>query len=78
MMRCGTFRTSESLGALRGTWPVREELIPLHDIRVTCRVPGVNKATLEPEHVELPLIRQADGVEVIVPKLMMHSMVVFE
>jgi hypothetical protein len=63
---------------LRGTWPIREELIPLHEIRVTCRVPGVTKATLEPEHLDLPLLKQGDAVEVVVPKLLMHSMVVFE
>ena len=63
---------------LRGTWPVREELIPLHDIRVKCRVANVHKATLEPEHLDLPLVRTGDGVEVVVPKLLMHSMVVFE
>jgi len=63
---------------LRGTWPIREELIPLHEIRVTCRIPGVSKATLEPEHLELPLKRDGDTVEVVVPKLLMHSMVVFE
>lgn len=64
---------------LRGTWPIREEVIPLHDIRVRCRVAGVRKATLEPEHSELPLTRAADGaLEVNVPRLEMHSMVVFE
>ncbi len=63
---------------LRGTWPVREETLPLHDIRVTCRVPGVTKATLQPENAVLPLTRAADGVEVVVPKVVMHSMVVFE
>ena len=25
---------------LRGTWPIREEVIPLSGIRVTCREPG--------------------------------------
>ena len=57
---------------------MREELIPLHDIRVTCRTAGVRKATLEPEHLDLPLERTAEGVRVTVPKLLMHSMVVFE
>jgi hypothetical protein len=50
----------------------------LHDVVVRCRIPGVKKATLEPEHRELPLGRKADAVEVVVPKLLMHSMVVFE
>jgi hypothetical protein len=63
---------------LRGTWPIREEVIPLHDIRVVCRVPGVKKATLQPENVDLPLKSLPDGVVVSVPKVEMHSMVVFE
>ena len=63
---------------LRGVWPVREEIIPLHDIHVTCRIPGIKHATLEPEHKEL-LLEPIDGaVRVRVPKLLMHSMVVFE
>lgn len=63
---------------LRGTWPIREEIIPLHDIKVICRIPNVQKATLQPENWNLPLKKTADGVEVKVPKLRMHSMVVFE
>lgn len=63
---------------LRGTYPIREEIIPLHDIRVTCRMPGVKKATLQPENLSLPLTKTADGVVVTVPRLGMHSMVVFE
>jgi hypothetical protein len=63
---------------LLGTWPIREEVIPLHDIVVRCRVPKVRRASLEPEHVDLSLHGIADGVEVTVPKLLMHSMVIFE
>jgi hypothetical protein len=63
---------------LRGVWPVREEIIPLHDIEVTCRIPGVSRATLEPEHQDLPMTKTANGVVVRVPKVTLHSMVVFE
>jgi hypothetical protein len=63
---------------LRGTWPVREEVIPLNGIRVICRLPNITKSTLQPGAVELPLKRTADGVEVIVNDLGMHAMVVFE
>lgn len=63
---------------LRGTWPVREEVIPLHDIQVICRLPGIRKATLQPENLALPLKRVKGAVEVTVPKIEMHSMVVFE
>jgi len=63
---------------LRGTWPVREEFIPIHDIKVICRRPGVTKATLQPEGTKLPLVKVDGGVEVTVPKVELHSMVVFE
>lgn len=63
---------------LRGTYPAREEIVPLHDIKVTCRVPGITKATQQPENVPLKLEKTGDGVVVTVPKIGMHSMVVFE
>lgn len=63
---------------LRGTWPVREEIIPLSGIRVICRVPGVKKAMQQPEGIELLLKPAGGGVEVTVPRLEMHSLVVFE
>ena len=63
---------------LRGTWPVREEVIPLSGIRVTCRLPGITKATLQPGAMALPLSKTADGVEVTVNDLGMHAMVIFE
>ena len=63
---------------LRGTWPVREEVIPIHGVKVICRIPGVTKATQQPGGIDLPLIATARGVEVTVPRVDMHSMVVFE
>lgn len=63
---------------LRGTWPVREEVIPLSGIRVICRVPGVKKATLQPGSMDLPIARTADGVLVTVPSVGVHAMVIFE
>jgi hypothetical protein len=63
---------------LRGTWPVREEIIPLAGVRVICRVPGVKKATLQPGLLDLPLFRTVDGVSVTVPSVGMHCMVVLE
>ena len=62
----------------RGTWPIREEVIPLHGISVICRAPGIKKATLQPGGLELPIQRTADGIEVTVNNLGMHAMVVFE
>ena len=38
----------------------------------------LKKATLQPENRDLPLKKVKDGVEVLVPKVEMHSMVVFE
>lgn len=63
---------------LRGTWPIREEVIPLSGIRVRCRVPGVTRATLQPGAIDLPLRRVDDALEVTVDDLEMHAMVVFE
>ncbi|MCU0961805.1 MAG: beta-galactosidase trimerization domain-containing protein [Pirellulaceae bacterium] len=63
---------------LRGTWPVREEIIPLHDIKVICRMPHVRRATQQPEGIVLPLVPRPDGVEVTVPVVGMHTLVVFE
>lgn len=63
---------------LRGTWPEREEILPLHNIRVTCRMHGARRATLQPEGTDLPLKRIEGGVEVRAPVLEMHSMVVFD
>jgi hypothetical protein len=63
---------------LRGTWPIREEVIPLSGIKVRCRIPGIKKATLQPENLNLPISSDAGTIEVTVPQLNMHSMVVFE
>ncbi len=63
---------------MRGTWPVREEVIPLHDVKVICRIPGVTKATQQPENVPLELKAVPGGFEVVVPRVEMHTMVVME
>ena len=66
---------------LRGTWPVREEVIPLNNIRKSksaCRFPGVTKATLQPGEKNLPLTKTPAGVVVTVNDLEMHAMVIFE
>lgn len=63
---------------MRGTSPSREEIIPLFDIRVLCRLQGVLKATLQPGYVALPMQKREDAVGVVMPRLEMHAMVVFE
>ena len=62
---------------LRGTWPVREEVIPLHGIRVAAGSQGSRKRPSSPR-ADLPLRTIDGGVEVIVPVVEMHAMVVFE
>ncbi|MGB9619212.1 MAG: hypothetical protein ACPL7K_02230 [Armatimonadota bacterium] len=63
---------------LRGTYPIREEIIPLHNVKVTCRIPGVTRATLQPENLPLKFEKTSDGLVATVPEVGMHSMVVFE
>ena len=65
--------------SLVGPWAVRREIIPLHDIKVRCRVAGVTRATQQPENIPLTLKKLPDGtVEVVVPKVEIYSMVVFD
>ncbi len=45
---------------------------------MTCRAPGIKKATLQPGGLYLAITPTVDGVEVIVNDLRMHAMVVFE
>ncbi len=58
--------------------PLREEIVPIHDIRVSFTNPGITRVHLEPEGLNLPIHRTRDHVEVVVPKLSIHSMVVAE
>ena len=56
----------------------REETLPISDIKVSYANPAVRSASLEPGHTPLPLHRTITGVEVTVPRLVIHAMVVFE
>jgi hypothetical protein len=56
----------------------REEIVPISDIKVALADPTVSSAFLEPGHRPLPIRRTAEGAEVTVPRLDVHSMVVFE
>ncbi len=58
--------------------PMREDTVPVTDIKVSLADPSVTTAFQEPGHTALPLTKTADGVQVTVPKLVIHSMVVFE
>jgi hypothetical protein len=57
---------------------VREEVLPIVDIRLSVANKGITTAFQEPGHLALPLKRTPAGVEVTVPRLDVHSMVVFE
>jgi hypothetical protein len=58
--------------------PLREETLPIHDIRVRFGNYKISRVHLEPEGVDLPMHRQGEATEVNVPKLEIHSMVVAE
>ena len=56
----------------------REETLPISDITVALTGPNIAAAFQEPGHHPLTLTRTADGVEVTMPRLEVHAMVVFE
>ena len=58
--------------------PLREEVIPIHAIRVRFTGYNITGVHLEPEGRPLPMQRTRTGLEVIVPTLNIHSMVVAE
>lgn len=58
--------------------PLREEVLPIHDIRVRFRNPGIKSIHLEPGNTVLTPILTPEGMEVTIPKLDIHSMVVAE
>jgi len=59
--------------------PLREEVVPIHDIRVTF-APGyrLGRVHLEPEGLDLKVDRAPGGPSVVIPRLDIHSMVVGE
>jgi hypothetical protein len=59
--------------------PLREEVVPIHDIRVSFGPDyRLKRIHLEPEGRDLAIQRGAEGASVIVPKLDVHAMVVAE
>lgn len=59
-----------------GSPSAREEVVPLHGIRVTFRGASVRAVRLEPEGLPLEIQRSSSGAAVVVPELRVHSMVV--
>lgn len=59
--------------------PLREETVPIHDIAVTFDARyAVSRVRLEPEGKELEVKRTPTGTRVVVPRLMVHTLVVAE
>jgi hypothetical protein len=59
--------------------PLREEAVPIHDIRITFDSRyALRKVHLEPGGKELPLTRTDKGTTVTVPRLDVHALVVGE
>ncbi|MDP1796473.1 MAG: ThuA domain-containing protein, partial [Planctomycetaceae bacterium] len=59
--------------------PLREETVPIHNIRVHWdRRYVVKKVMQQPDGKELPLIKDESGVHVIVPQLDIHTLIVAE
>jgi hypothetical protein len=56
--------------------PLREETLPIHDIRLTLRGYQIASATQQPEGKPLPLSSDGEGVTVTVPRLEVHSIIV--
>jgi hypothetical protein len=54
---------------------VIEELLPVPNIEVCLRLPGVAQARLVPEGTALPLTKTADGIRITLPTLLCHQMV---
>jgi hypothetical protein len=56
----------------------REETLPICDIKVALTDAKIVTAFQEPGHHPLPLKKNGGGLEVLLPRLNIHSMVVFE
>jgi hypothetical protein len=56
----------------------REEILPISGIQVALSDPKITTARQEPGHQPLPLTRTADTVQVTLPRLDVHAMIVFE
>ena len=56
----------------------REETLPIMGITVSLSGMGITTAFEEPAHVALPIKQTGTGVEVTLPRLDVHAMIVFE
>jgi hypothetical protein len=58
--------------------PLREETLPIHDIEITLRGESIRSATQQPENRPLEIVRSNDAIRVTVPRLDVHSVIVFD
>lgn len=58
--------------------PLREETLPIHDIRLTLRGYYIRSATQQPDGKSLAVAREGDITTLTVPRLDVHSIIVFE
>lgn len=58
--------------------PLREETVAIPDIKVAFRGYQISRVHLQPEGVDLPTKQVDGGIEVTVPRLEIHSMVIAE
>jgi hypothetical protein len=70
--------TTSDHGSPEADVPLREEAVPVGGIKLQFRQLLPKRLHLEPEGVDLTPIQQGDAIEVILPPLAIHSMVVAE
>jgi len=58
--------------------PLREETLPIHDIRVTLHGYDIASVKLQPDGKELQVSTEGRDSTVVIPQLDMHSIVVVE
>ncbi len=58
--------------------PLRDEIIPIYDIKVTFKGYNISRVHLEPEGTDLKISSEGGTTQVTVPKLLIHSIVVAE
>jgi hypothetical protein len=58
--------------------PLREETLPIHDIKLTFRGYHIKSITQQPEGKTLELVEEGEVVSVVVPRIDVHSIVVAE
>jgi hypothetical protein len=70
--------TTADHGAQETEVPLREESIAIHGIVMRVRRPGLRRARLEPEGIELQIQRTEDASIIPIPPIAIHSAVVLE